>query len=90
MKFNFPEGRKPTPPQEVEVGNVYGSKNTHKTVAWIVLQVVGRTAHMVGVDADGQISTTQSYNVMAMEGRALIGRVDLSAMEFDIIPEDEA
>ena len=35
MQFNYPEGRKPEPTPEVEVGNVYSSKNTHKTKAWL-------------------------------------------------------
>ncbi|MCV6826039.1 MULTISPECIES: hypothetical protein [Halocynthiibacter] len=89
MQFNFPEGRKPQGPIPVEEGNVYKSKNTHKTVAWVVLSVVGRAAHLVGIDAEGQITSTQSYNLHALENRALFGRVDLSALEFDIVPAEE-
>lgn len=88
MQFNYPEGRKPSEPPAVEAGNVYSSKNTHKTKAWVVMRVCGSTAHLLGIDADGQVSTTQSYNVCTMERRSLIGHVDLSSLEFDIVPEE--
>jgi len=86
MIFNFPEGCKPEPVAEVAVGNVYASKNTHKTVAWLVLSIRSHSVHMVGIDAEGQVSSTQSYNLHALEGRKLLGRVDLSRLEFDIEP----
>ena len=86
MNFNYPEGRKPEPTPEVEVGNVYSSKNTHKTKAWLVLNITGNTVHLLGIDAEGQISSTQSYAMHAFERRTLIGRVDLSALDFDIEP----
>lgn len=86
MQFNYPEGRKPEASPEVEAGNVYSSKNTHKTKAWLVLSVTGNTVHLLGLDAEGQVSSTQSYAMHAMERRDLIGRVDLSALEFDIEP----
>lgn len=89
MQFNFPEGRKPAPTPEVEVGNVYTSKNTHKTKAWVVMSMSGNTVHLLGLDADGQISSTQSYNLFAIERRPLLGRVDLSALEFDIEPTED-
>lgn len=89
MQFNFPEGRKPEATPEMEVGNVYISKNTHKTKAWLVMAISGRTVHLLGLDADGQISGTQSYNSFAIENRPLIGRVDMSALEFDIEAIDQ-
>ena len=89
MQFNFPEGRKPQRTPEVEVGNVYRSKNTHKTAAWVVLSVCGRTVHLLGIDHDGMVSTTQSYNLHAIEGRSLLGRVDLSQLSFDIEPAED-
>lgn len=89
MQFNYPEGREPKLPPEVAVGNVYCSKNTHKTVAWLVVGLSGHTVHLLGLDAEGQVSSTQSYNRHTMDRRKLIGRVDLSQLEFDIIPEDE-
>lgn len=87
MQFNYPEGREPKMPPEVAVGNVYCSKNTHKTVAWVVVGLSGQAVHLIGLDAEGQVSSTQSYNRHAIEGRKLIGRVDLSQLEFDIVPE---
>lgn len=86
MQFNYPEGRKPEPTPAVEVGNVYSSKNTHKTCAWIVLNITGNTAHVLGVDAEGEVSSTQSYALHAFERRILIGRVNLAPLEFDIEP----
>lgn len=88
MQFNYPEGRRPSDPPAVEIGNVYSSKNTHKTKAWVVMSVYGNMVHLLGIDAEGQVSTTQSYNLHTMERRPLIGRVDISSLEFDIVPED--
>lgn len=82
--FNYPEGRLPEPETEVEEGNVYCSKNTHKTYAWVVLKITGNSAHLLGIDREGEISTTQSYGVHALRGRKLMGRVDLSKLQFDI------
>lgn len=67
MQFNYPEGRKPEPTPEVEIGNVYASKNTHKTKAWIVVQITGNTVHLLGIDAEGEISSTQSYAAKAQQ-----------------------
>lgn len=86
MQFNYPEGRKPEPTPEVEVGNVYSSKNTHKTKAWLVMNISGNSVHLLGIDAEGEISSTQSYGLHSLERRTLIGRVDLSKLEFDIEP----
>lgn len=86
MIFNYPEERKPEQVPEVEAGNVYVSKNTHKTVAWVVLSVNGNTCHLLGIDAEGCVCSTQSYNCYAMQNRPLLGRVDLSLLEFDIEP----
>ena len=86
MQFNYPEGRKPEAVPEVEIGNVYSSKNTHKTAAWVVLNITGNTVHLLGLDAEGQVSSTQSYCRHSLERRSLIGRVNLSALEFDIEP----
>lgn len=86
MQFNYPEGRKPEVVPEVEVGNVYASKNTHKTTAWLVMRIVGNSVHMLGLDAEGQVSSTQSYGLHSFDNRALIGRVNLAGLEFDIEP----
>ena len=84
MNFNFPEGRKPTSSPSVEVGNIYQSKNTHKTAAWVVVAMSGNTVHLLGIDGEGQVSSTQSYGLHAISGRDLIGRVDLSSINFDV------
>lgn len=87
MNFNYPEGRKPETTPEVEVGNVYISKNTHKTCAWVVMAVNNNTVHLLGIDAEGEICSTQSYARYTIENRKLLGRVDMSRMEFDIVSE---
>lgn len=84
--FNFPEGHKPEPTQEVEIGNVYKSHNTHKTAAWLVMQITGNTVYLLGIDAEGEISSTASYGLHSFKRRRLIGRVDFSLMNFDIEP----
>lgn len=86
MKFNYPEGKAPDLPPEVEVGNVYGSRCRTKTHAWLIVAIIGRTAHALGLNEEGEISSTASYGVHAFERRNIIGKVDLSNMEFPIIP----
>lgn len=84
MQFNYPKNYNPDTYTPVEIGNVYGSKNTHKTVAWVVMAISGNTAHLLGLDAEGRISSTQSYNVHSFTIRKVIGVVDFSKLEFDI------
>lgn len=86
MNFNIPNPPPESLPPKVEVGNVYVSKNTYKTVAWVVLGISENGCHMVGINREGEITTTQSYNIYVMERRKLVGRCDLSDLTFDIMP----
>ena len=89
MIFNLPEPIKKRC-HPVAVGNVYVSKNTHKTAAWVVLAVNNGTVHLAGINCEGEITSMQSYNEWVIEKRKLIGICDLSELSFDIEPVGEA
>ena len=79
MRFSIPTDVPIQREQPVEIGNVYASKNTTTTVAWVVYDwvVIGLSAtgcHMVGINSEGEVTTTQSYNTSVMERRKLIGK----------------
>ncbi len=86
MHFTIPQQVPIERPVPVEVGNVYVSKNTHKTVAWIVVGVSATGCCLIGINSEGEVTTTQSYNLFTMEKRKLIGRCNLSDLSFDIEP----
>lgn len=79
---------------EVRVGNVYPAKGAaRKRIAmWVVIAINetrmgGQSAHLIGLNDDGVITSTTSYGVHAMQGRDLIGRVEgLEDLEFNVEP----
>jgi len=86
MQFSIPQQVPIDRPVPVEVGNVYVSKNTCKTAAWVVVGVSAHGCCILGINSDGQVTTTQSYNLYTMEKRKLIGRCDIGNLSFDIEP----
>jgi hypothetical protein len=99
MKFNVPEISKEQidDPIEVCMGDVYPSKNQRKTFYWLVIGLTGNMVHCLGLDADGQITSTTSYGKHVFEGqgtlwkgRKRLGRVDgLDTLDFDIIWDEQ-
>jgi hypothetical protein len=86
MKFTIPQQVPIDRPVPVEVGNVYVSKNTVKTAAWVVVGVSAHGCCLLGINSEGEVTTTQSYNLHTMERRNLIGRCDIASLSFDIVP----
>ena len=87
MKFNVEAVKQFYPDESVQVGHVYSSKNHRVTRYWLVLSVRGNTAHLLGLDATGEVVTTTSYGVHALDGRALVGVVKgLEELSFSIEP----
>ncbi len=73
MKFDLsslPEGALDAAPK---VGDVYPAQGGRPTAAWIVVGIGDHTAYLLGVDRDGNICSTQSYNFIALEDRPRIG-----------------
>jgi hypothetical protein len=83
---NIPEAARPN---EVLVGDVYPSKCTTKTVFWLVAAITGRSCHLLGLDTEGNIVSTSSYGLHAMEGRPRIGVVpEFAEMSFTVQREE--
>jgi len=93
MKFNVPqtilsaEGL-----NDVRVGNVYSSKGGKNTAFWVVVGVNGDSVHLMGINREGQITSTQSYGKWVFEGsgaynkgRPILGFVEgLDELVFDV------
>lgn len=75
MKVNLGE----CPPQYrdgVQVGDVYPAKGGRgDTRYWLVLAITNsdRAAHMLGLDSAGEVVSTQTYGIHAIEDRQRIG-----------------
>lgn len=92
MKFNLPQ---PAPNPGIDttlrVGNVYACKGGGKTRYWIVVGLSDRTVNLLGIDRDGQITSTANYGAHVFEGglsqsgRELLGWcTGLDALDFDV------
>ena len=76
----------------VEVGNIYQSKNTRKTKYWVIIGVEKSSVHCVGINDEGNITSTVSYGRHVFEGygdifkpRKLLGKAKaLKLLSFDI------
>ncbi len=90
MKFNVSSETRAQLQREVRVGDVYRAKGgSHNSpYMWVVFAIwQQRTVHMVGLDRSGEVRSTTSYGIHALEGRDLIGRVEgLEEMEFNVEP----
>jgi hypothetical protein len=84
MKFNIGE----LPPgvlSPVAVGNVYPAQGNRPTVAWVVVSVRTGRVTVLGIDAEGQVCSGQTYAEHAMSDRPLIGRcAGVQDMSLDI------
>lgn len=90
MKFNTTNAPA-IPDDSVAIGNVYLSKNSRVTKYWVVVGLRDRTVIMLGLDEEGNISSSASYGQHCFEdaawckGRKPIGRVvNMPTLEFQI------
>lgn len=93
MKFNLPQ---PAPRAEfdstLQLGNVYRCKGGGKTHYWIVIGATERTVNLLGINSDGQVTSTANYgahvfdgSAIGFAGRELLGRcAGIDSLEFDI------
>lgn len=75
MKFDLsaiPEGDLSATPR---IGDVYPAQGGRPTVAWVIVNVIAGEdrAVMLGIDKNGEICSSQSYNLCALEDRPRIG-----------------
>lgn len=75
MKFNIDDMGKVRQIGEVQIGDVYPAKggSRQKIAMWVVVGIRGNMCHLIGLNNEGEISSTSSYGIWAMERRELIG-----------------
>ena len=71
---------------EVIPGNIYPAKGGKKpgTDYWLVVAVSESSAHLIGLNANGDPVSTASYYKRAMRERPVIGRVELPTLEMKL------
>jgi hypothetical protein len=92
VKFNLPTpAPRPAIDSSVRVGNVYPCKGGGKTHYWIVIGLSERTVNLLGINADGAVTSTANYGVHVFDGssvgfsRDLLGHCGgIEALEFDV------
>ncbi|WP_043345097.1 hypothetical protein [Cupriavidus basilensis] len=69
-----------------KVGDVLRAKGGRgDTRFWLVAAVANQTAHVLGLDREGNIVSTASYGVHALAGREIVGAVeDFAEMRLNI------
>ena len=78
----------------VRIGDVYPAKGgaRRRIALWVVLSITGtdhsgQMVHLLGLNEEGEITSTSSYGLHAMESRERIGYVaGLEDMQFNIEP----
>jgi hypothetical protein len=61
MKFNLPSPGRAFDCDELAVGNVYKCKGGGKTRYWIVIAFTERSVNLIGINGDGQITSTVNW-----------------------------
>jgi hypothetical protein len=93
MKFNLPNPIAPLLDRdELAVGNVYACKGGGKTRYWVVIGFDDRAVNLIGINADGAVSSTANYGAHVFNkkfagfGRDILGRCEgLDDLTFDVI-----
>lgn len=99
MKFNVPNGMDDEPSRRhaMAVGNVYKCHGGGKTRFWVVMGFDDRSVSMLGINAEGKVTSATTYGRHVFEGfhygdnlfkqRRLVGRVNgLEQLTFDLQP----
>lgn len=92
MKFNIPEiPNSAAFGNELRVGNVYAARGGVKTAFWVVVAENEKSIALIGINREGEITSTASYYRSVFEGsqyrepRAILGFVEgLDDFVFDI------
>ena len=88
MRFaleELPQDALPKPPR---VGDLYAAKGGNGTTAlWLMVSesATGQSGHYLGLDDQGAIVSTASYNNHAMLSRAVVGRVDIAEIVIPVV-----
>lgn len=92
MKFNLPDAAlAAADADKLRVGNVYPARGGKGTAFWVVVAITESGASCLGLDREGNISSTVSYSRYVFEGgqytkgRPCIGFVEgLEGMQLDV------
>lgn len=95
MKFRIEDKAVLPQTPSVRVGNVYPAKGgaRAKIAMWVVIGVDegSQRVHLVGLNDIGEMRSTCSYGIWAMQSRDVIGRVEgLDELEFTVEPTPAA
>lgn len=68
------------------VGDVYRAKGGRgETKFFVIVAIVGKSAHALGLNADGDVVSTTSYGTHVFASRDIVGRVNgLAEMRLEI------
>ena len=98
MKFDMALEGSPRAPAKPQVGDVFkalgsGPKGRRGTRYWLIMSITksdhgGETVHMAGLDRNGDIVSTTSYGLHAIETRERLGHCPgLKELNLDIVWE---
>jgi hypothetical protein len=96
MKFNIPDQAAPLlEDQKLAIGNVYVCKGGGKTAYWVVVGIGERSVNLLGINRQGEVSSTANYGQHVFESnnfnREVIGHcAGINDLEFDIIWMDKS
>jgi len=92
MKFNLPTPEAPLDPsEELVIGNVYAAKGGNKTRYWVVVGIRDSTVILLGLNADGELSSAATYGAHVFSqgsryNRPVLGRCEgIEELNFDIV-----
>lgn len=74
--------------QDVLPGNIYPAKGGCKSPGaewWLVVAVSNTGAHCIGFDREGNPCSATSYLKGAMRERPVVGKVDLSKLQLNLV-----
>lgn len=63
-------------------GNLYAAQGGKPTKFWLVVAVRGTSCPMLGLDADMNVVSAQTYATYALERRNIVGFAELSEVRF--------
>ena len=69
---------------EVVPGNCYAAKGGRTTRFWVVLAVNKNSCPMLGIDADGNVVSAQTYAKYHLEARPIAYKVDITQLRFEV------
>lgn len=86
MKIDVAAMNAPAQQLDPQPGYVYPARGGTKPQYWVVMNIDGNRAILLGLDYEGNIVSGASYSAASFKNRPVIGYVDLSNMKLDMRP----